>query len=144
MPGIGPLVCSDSGFQGVNLGIAAGFSPFKPFCVQRFLISWGQLGNHCRENLKNGSGDAVILDFRPRFENHCRVPPAAGLATKIFRVRFYFSLRQRRMARLQWLWRQRVPHPIPIFVAAEKNGPPAAWSWDAGRDRMPRRRHNPK
>ena len=46
--------------------------------------------------------------------------------------------------RLQRLWQQRVPHPILIFVAAEKNGPPAAWSWDAGRGRMPRRRHNPK
>ena len=37
-----------------------------------------------------------------------------------------------------------LPCPILIFVAAEKNGPPAAWSWDAGRDRMPRRRHTPK
>ena len=29
------------------------------------------------------------------------------------------------------------PHPILVFVVAKKNGPPAAWSWDAGRDRMP-------
>ena len=72
------------------------------------------------------------------------------------------------MARLQWPWQQRVPHPILIFAAAKKNGPPAAGvqqrlprpilifaaakkngppaaqSWGAGGDRMPRRRHNPK
>ena len=30
------------------------------------------------------------------------------------------------------------------IVAAAKNGPPAAQSWSAGGDRMPRRRHNPK
>ncbi|MDD6509197.1 MAG: hypothetical protein PUF43_07025, partial [Bacteroidales bacterium] len=46
--------------------------------------------------------------------------------------------------------------PTLIFAAAAKNGPPAgtvaaqknspsaAPSWGAGRDRMPRRRHNPK
>ena len=63
MPGIGPIACSDSGFQGVNLGITAGkpsgtaiplqrfsisgpnlridvsFSPFSPSFVHRFLIS---------------------------------------------------------------------------------------------------------
>ena len=30
------------------------------------------------------------------------------------------------MARLQWPWQQRGPHPIQIFAAAKKNGPPAA------------------
>ena len=34
--------------------------------------------------------------------------------------------------------------PPAAVVAAAKNGPPAAWSWGAGGDRMPRRRHNPK
>ena len=33
------LACSDSGFQGVNLGIAARLCPFTTSCVQRFLIS---------------------------------------------------------------------------------------------------------
>ena len=34
-----PLACSDSGFQGVNLGITARLCQFTPSCVQRFLIS---------------------------------------------------------------------------------------------------------
>ena len=36
------------------------------------------------------------------------------------------------------------PRPILIFLAAKKNSPPAAWSWDAGRHKMPRRRHSPR
>ena len=71
---------------------------------------------------------AAILDFRPRLANRCSViaatvrngPPATAVVAAIFRVRFYSSLRQRRMARLQ-------------FVVA-----------GAGGDRMSRRRHNPK
>ena len=31
-----------------------------------------------------------------------------------------------------------------VIAATVKNGPPAAQSWGAGGDRMPRRRHNPK
>ena len=48
------------------------------------------------------------------------VSPAAFVAATIFCVRFYSSLPQRKMVS------------------------PAAQSWGAGRDRVPRRRHNPK
>ena len=33
-PGFWPWACSDSGFEGVNLGITAGFCPFMPSFVQ--------------------------------------------------------------------------------------------------------------
>ena len=38
----------------------------------------------------------------------------------------------------------RLQNAITLTAAAAKNGPPAAQSWGAGRDRVPRRRHNPK
>ena len=47
-------------------------------------------------------------------------------------VRFQFSSSQSRTV------------PPAVVVVAAKNGPPAAWSWGAGGDKMPRRRHNPK
>ena len=56
--------CSDSGFHGVNLGITAEISPEIAPALQRFLISWGKLGNHCRESPRFGPGAAAIPDFR--------------------------------------------------------------------------------
>ena len=139
------------------MGIAARLCPFTPFCVQRFLILWGKLGNRCRVLPRNGLQRAVILDFRHRLGNRCKDfpvypllrasildfkarpanrcmvlpvyallrasildfrprlgnrcstivvavengPPATTVAAATFCIRFYSSLLQRRMARLQ-------------------------------------------
>ena len=48
---------------------------------------------------------AAILDFSPRFANHCNTivvavengPPAMAVAATRFRIRFYSSLPQRRI-----------------------------------------------
>ena len=66
-----PLACSDSLFEGVNLGIAARLCPFTPSCLQRFLISGGKLGNHCKVMPIYDLLRAAILDFRPRLANRC-------------------------------------------------------------------------
>ncbi|MDD6114354.1 MAG: hypothetical protein PUB70_08525 [Bacteroidales bacterium] len=69
----------------------------------------------------------MILDFKPRLGNRCKEtlknsPKAASI------LDFKPRLADRRS----------------VIAAAVKNGPPAAQSWGAGGDRMPRRRHNPK
>ena len=106
--------------SGSDLGIDARFCLFMPSCVHRFLILGGQFGNHCRffpvyaflravildlrgsiwESLHGLPGNslvaAAILDFRPRFANHCSTivaavwngPPAAVVAAEMVRVRF--------------------------------------------------------
>ena len=100
------------------MAIAAGFCPETASLLQRFLISGGQFGNHCRffpvyallravildfrgsiwESLHGLPGNslvaAAILDFRPRFANHCSTivaavwngPPAAVVAAEMVRV----------------------------------------------------------
>ena len=93
---------------------------------------------------------ASILDFRAKLANRCRVSPAEFVVSTVFRVRFYSSLLQRRMARLLRPSRQQpsasdsnfrsykeewpacydrcgsnLPRPILIFEAEKKNGPPA-------------------
>ena len=68
-----------------------------------------RLGNRCKVLPGNDPRAAVILDFRPRLGNRCSTivvavengPPAMAVAATTFRVRFYSSLPQRRMARLQ-------------------------------------------
>ena len=70
------------------------------------------------------------------------------------RVRFHSSLPRRRMvppaerhfptAASILDFEARLENRCSAFAAATKNSPPAAQSWGAGRDRMPRRRHNPK
>ena len=106
--------------SGPNLRIDARFSRFTATRVHRFLILGGQFGNHCRffpvyaflravildlrgsiwESLHGLPGNslvaAAILDFRPRFANHCSTivaavwngPPAAVVAAEMVRVRF--------------------------------------------------------
>ena len=64
LPEIGPPACSDSGFQVVNLGIAAEITRDWPSCVQRFWISWGKLGNRCKECPGLALLRAVIRYFR--------------------------------------------------------------------------------
>ena len=119
--------CSDSGFHGVNLGIAARISPFTPSRVHRFLISSPDLGI-----------DASFSRFKPscvhRFlisSPDLRIDAKKSSRTAQRLHRFLISgshlgidaapsLLHKRMARLQH----------------SRGG--------AGRDRMPRRRHNPK
>ena len=97
------LSCSDSGFHGVNLAIAARKTSRTAPPMQRFLISWGKLGNRCREcpglallravihdfrgsiweslqeNPLNSPTAAAILDFRPKLGNHCKFSPVFTL-----------------------------------------------------------------
>ena len=68
-----------------------------------------RLGNRCKLFPVNTLFRATILDFRARLANRCSTivmavengPPAASVATTIFRVRFYSSLPRKKMARLQ-------------------------------------------
>ena len=71
--------CSDSGFHGFNLGIAARITRVLALGLQRFLISGGKLANRCRVLPVYTLLRAVILDFRARLENRCRVFPVYGL-----------------------------------------------------------------
>ena len=73
------------------MGIAAGFCPEMASVLQRFLISWGKLGNRCKFLLGNASGAAVILDFRAKLENRCKVFPVYTIfraSILDFRARF--------------------------------------------------------
>ena len=103
-----------------NILLPASILDFKP-----------RLANRCKLFPVYTLFRASILDFKPRLENRCKLfsgnilLPAEFVVSTVFLVRFQFSLQQRRMARLQRLWQQRVLHPIPIFAAAKKNGPPA-------------------
>ena len=82
--------------SGPNLRIDARFSRFTATCVHRFLILGGQFGNRCMVLPGNSLVAAAILDFRPRFANHCSTivaavwngPPAAVVAAEMVRVRF--------------------------------------------------------
>ena len=70
---------------------------------------------------------ASILDFKPKLGNRCKLFPVSALLRASI-LDFKPRLADRRS----------------VIAAAVKNGPPAAQSWGAGGDRMPRRRHNPK
>ena len=61
------------------MAIAARNARDWPSCVQRFLISWGKLGNRCKITLKNGPVAASILDFRARLANRCKDFPVYAL-----------------------------------------------------------------
>ena len=67
--------CSDFGFHGVNLGIAARITRVLALGLQRFLISGGKLANRCRVLPVYTLLRAVILDFRPRLGNRCKLFP---------------------------------------------------------------------
>ena len=55
--------CSDSGFEGVNFGIAASFAQETASGLQWFLISGGKVGNHCSVFPRNALQRAMILDL---------------------------------------------------------------------------------
>ena len=122
-----PHGCSDSGFQGVNLAIAAEIARDWPSCVQRFVISGVKLGNRCKETLKNSQTAASILDFKAKLGNRCKD-----------------TLKNSQTAASILDFRPRLANRCSTIVVAVENSPPAAQSWGAGRDRMQRRRHNPK
>ena len=109
---------------------------FLSLVLHRFLISGPDLGIDAAENSL----------------------PAAAVAATLFRVRLYFTLLQRGMVSpATVVCGIDMKRPILIFVAAKKKGPHASpldlqdeWPAcrmivpDAGGNRMPRRRHNPK
>ena len=96
---------------------------------------------------------ASILDFRPELGNRCSViaaavrngQPATSVAAKRFSVRFYSSLPQRRTARLLRPSPHRPSASDSILrCGIERMARLRYVVADAGGDRMPRRRHNPK
>ena len=105
--------CSDSGFHGVNLGIAARNCPEMSSCVQRFLIS--------------GSDLRITARFSP--ETHSNV--------QRFRISWgQFGNRCKESLRIASCCSS-IPRPTLTFVAAQKNSPLAAQSCGTGGDRMP-------
>ena len=78
---------------GASWGMCSG-SMLKMGCfLQRFLISGGQFGNHCRVLPVYTLLRAVILDFRARLENRCRVFPVYGLLRAVI-LDFRGSIRE--------------------------------------------------
>ena len=64
---------------GASWGMCSG-SMLKMGCfLQRFLISGGQFGNHCRVLPVYTLLRAVILDFRARLGNRCKLFPVYAL-----------------------------------------------------------------
>ena len=133
------------------MAIAAEIARDWPSCVQRFVISGVKLGNRYKETLKNSQTAALILDFRPRLANRCKV----FLGNSLFRAsildfkaklanRCKETLKNSQTAASILDFRPRLANRCCTIVVAVENSPPAAQSWGAGRDRMPRRRHNPK
>ena len=129
-----PHGCSDSGFQGVNLAIAAEIARDWHSCVQRFVISGVKLGNRCEETLKNSQTAASILDFRARFGNRCKF----FLENRLFRasiLKFKPRLGNRCKetlgnslirALILDFW-PRLANRCSTIVVAVENGPPAGW-----------------
>ena len=142
-----PQRCSDSGFQVVNLAIAAEIARDWPSCVQRFVISGVKLGNRYKETLKNSQTAASILDFKAKLENRCKVFPGNSLIrASILKFkprlgnRCKETLKNSQTAASILVFRPRLANRCSTIVVAVENGPPAAQSWGAGRDRMPRMR----
>ena len=78
-----PLACSDSLFEGVNLGIAARLCPFTSSCVQRFLISGQDLRIDAAEKssaCSGRSGNEVRVRFYSSLPQRRMVPPAVVVA----------------------------------------------------------------
>ena len=78
-----PLACSDSLFEGVNLGIDARFTLETSFCVQRFLISGQDLRIDAAEKssaCSGRSGNEVRVRFYSSLPQRRMVPPAVVVA----------------------------------------------------------------
>ena len=115
--------------SGLDLRIDASFSPETSFCVHRFLIS--------RPDLRIDAAPSLLQLRMARLQRSRRAQAGTGCHEGGIILR-----KSRRSGTCPC--RNNAPRPILIFVAAKENSPPAAQSWGAGRDRMPRRRHNPK
>ena len=120
--------------SGSDLRIDVSFSPETASCVYRFLIS--------RPDLRIAAAPSLLQLKTARLQRSRGVQAGTGcheggiiLSKKP--PEWHLPLPQPSHS-------NNLPRPILFFVAAKENGPPAAQSWDAGRDRMPRRRHNPK
>ena len=113
-----PLACSDSLFEGVNLGIDARFTLETSFCVQRFLISGQDLRIDAAEKssaCSGRSGDEVRVRFHSSLPQRRMVPPAAVVATT----------KNSPPAAPSWgacPRRINAPRPNIIFFAAKWNG----------------------
>ena len=101
--------------------------PVYAFLRASILDFIARLGNRCKETLGNSLFRASILDFRARLGNRCK----ETLGNSLIRA-------------LILDFRARLGNRCSTIVVAVDNGPPAAQSWGAGRDRVPRRRHKPK
>ena len=77
-------------------------------CVQRFLISWGKLGNRCKVMPVYSLLRAAILDFKARLANRCMVLPVYALQRATI-LDFRVELGNR----------------CSIIVVTVENGPPA-------------------
>ena len=86
-----------------------------------------RLGNRCKDFPVYPLFRASILDFKARPAHRCMVLPVYALQRAVILD-----------------FRPRLGNRCSAIVVAVENGPPAAQSWGAGGDRMPRRRHNPK
>ena len=100
--------------------------------MQRFLISWGELWNHCRFLPGNGLQRASILDFRPRLANRCRVFPGNALkcasildfrARLANRCKVFLGNALKCASILDF--RPRLGNRCSVIAAAVRNGPPA-------------------
>ena len=84
---------SDSSNERV-LGMTCAVFPVYTLMRASILDFRARLANRCKLFPVYALFRASILDFRPRLANRCKgrmVPPAAAVATTIFRVRFYSS-----------------------------------------------------
>ena len=97
-----PLACSDSLFEGVNLGIAARLCPFTPSFVHRFLISGPDLGIDARFSQFTPSFVHRFLTSSPNLRiaaasRRCKEEwyACSDRSGDDVRVRFYYSLRKR-------------------------------------------------
>ena len=95
--------------------------------------------------------EASILDFKARLANRCKLLPVYALLRASildFKAKLGNQCKdfpENNLLRAPILdFRPRLANRCSIIVVAIENCPPAAQSWGAGRDRMPRRRHNPK
>ena len=86
-----------------------------------------EITNRCTDCPRLDLLTASIRKFRLEIENRCTDCPR-------------FDLLAAAIAKSEL----EIGNRCSTIVAAAKNGPPAAQSWSAGGDRMPRRRHNPK
>ena len=101
--------------------------PGLALVLQRFPISWGELGNRCKVYPVYTLFRASILDFRPRLANRCKFFPVYTLfRASILDFRARLGNRCRVLPGNGSACNGRSgndhPRPILIFVVAGENG----------------------